>query len=89
MDESKIMEINNKVEVSKCPICRFNAYEYFRHKDVADKELKLFKCINCGHGHYGHKYSKNELNSIYQAEYAPGIIVTGKQIGRASCRERV
>lgn len=68
------MEINNKVEVSKCPICRFNAYEYFRHKDVADKELKLFKCINCGHGHYGHKYSKNELNSIYEAEYASGYI---------------
>jgi len=68
------MEVNNNFKFSRCPIRKFNPYEFFRHGDVANKEFKLFKSINCEHEHYDHKYTNNELNSIYEAEYANGYI---------------
>lgn len=53
-----------------CIICGSESYQYFTYKDYLKKNVVIYKCSNCGHGFHNKKYSKKELSSIYNKDYA-------------------
>lgn len=59
---------------SKCPICHAQSRTFLRHEDSFGRNVRLKKCVRCGHGFYSRHYSQAELQQIYADDYADGYI---------------
>ncbi len=57
-----------------CVICNSLSYEFYKYKDIFKKTVTMYKCLTCGHGFHGEKYSSSQLKNIYNFEYAEGYI---------------
>ena len=57
-----------------CIICNSQAYQLYKYRDIFNKSVIMFKCLDCGHGFHKKKYSSSQFNNIYDLEYAKGYI---------------